>query len=63
MKRLVNDTARVRCPYCREPVELFVDPETVGTFVEDCAVCCRPWTVSVTQGDKGERAVEVGPAQ
>ena len=43
----VEDTKRVRCPYCREWVDLYIDPDTTGVLVEDCAVCCRPWTVSV----------------
>ena len=49
----VEETANVRCPYCREWVELYVDPETTGVMVEDCAVCCRPWNVMVERdGDK-----------
>jgi len=63
MPKLHDDSATVRCPYCRERVELFVDPDTNGMFVEDCAVCCRPWAVHVSLGDDGERTVEVGPAQ
>ena len=31
-----DDTVTVRCPYCREKVQLYVDPDTDGTFVEDC---------------------------
>jgi len=53
----------VRCPYCRERVDFFVDPDTIGSFVEDCAVCCRPWAVHVSTDDDGERVIEVGPAQ
>jgi len=63
MPKLAGDAAKVRCPYCRERVELFVDPDTTGTFVEDCAVCCRPWAVHVAVDDDGERSVEVAPAQ
>ena len=63
MPRLHSDLANVVCPYCRERVELFVDPETNGTFVEDCAVCCRPWLVEVVLAPDGERRVEIGPAQ
>lgn len=37
------------CPYCGEPVELLVDPGGARRqeYVEDCPVCCRPWTVRV----------------
>ncbi len=40
------------CPYCGEPVELFIDDDGGNhqVFVEDCAVCCRPWQVEVTLG-------------
>ena len=34
----------LRCGYCREPWTVLVDP-TAGesqSYVEDCAVCCRP---------------------
>jgi hypothetical protein len=49
----MEDVVRVRCPYCREWVELYVDPDTQGTLVEDCAVCCRPWAVNVVrEGDR-----------
>ena len=43
----MEDTVRVRCPYCREWVDLYVDPDTTGMLVEDCAVCCRPMEVFV----------------
>ena len=56
------DTVRVRCPYCHEWVELYVDPDTTGLLVEDCAVCCRPWTVTVER-DGGRLRVQVSRAQ
>ncbi len=31
-----EDVVTVTCPYCRERIELYVDPDTSGTFVEDC---------------------------
>jgi hypothetical protein len=61
--KLRDGIARVRCPYCHERVELYVDPDTTGSFVEDCAVCCRPWAVQVVDDGDGERSVEIGPAQ
>lgn len=49
------DDVDAQCPYCGEPVSLEV--EEVGpsheTFVEDCSVCCRPWTVTVTRTEEG----------
>ena len=63
MPRIRDDVAKVVCPYCRERVELFVDPETHGSFVEDCAVCCRPWSVQVSVDEDGSRCADVLPAQ
>jgi hypothetical protein len=63
MPRIRDDVAKVVCPYCRERVELFVDPETNGSFVEDCAVCCRPWSVQVSVDEDGNRRADVLPAQ
>jgi len=39
------------CPYCGEEVEVQVDSVGPGseTYVEDCPVCCRPWTVHVSR--------------
>ena len=55
---------RVVCPYCHQFVELWVDPETVGVFVEDCEVCCRPWRVVVRRDpESAEVYLEVTRAQ
>jgi hypothetical protein len=39
------------CPYCGEEVELVVDPigPSSEEYVEDCSICCRPWTVLVSR--------------
>jgi hypothetical protein len=58
---MTEDVVTVRCPYCREEVELYVDPDTAGTFVEDCEVCCRPWQVTAWR-EGGRLRVEVAPA-
>lgn len=44
-----TSTADAYCPYCGEAVELFVDPggATAQEYVEDCPICCRPWSVRV----------------
>lgn len=49
-----------RCPYCGEPIELFVD-DSVGDqqYVEDCQVCCRPIVVTVAMDADGGLGVEV----
>ena len=37
------------CPYCGERVAVHVEPTGMSQerYVEDCPVCCRPWTVQV----------------
>ncbi len=47
----------VTCPYCGEPGE--VEAEEDGDFVQDCAVCCRPWRVRVSLRPDGSADVSV----
>ncbi len=51
--------ATVWCPYCGEPTEVAIDPGggSQQEYVEDCAVCCRPWRVLVSYGADGVAAV------
>jgi len=54
----LGDAFLVICPYCSEEVEIYVEPDVRGTFVQDCEVCCNPWRVRVTgRGDDREVAV------
>jgi len=48
----------VTCPFCGEQVDLFVEPDVRGTFVQDCEVCCNPWLVRVS-GRDDEREVQI----
>lgn len=59
----MDDVAPVQCPYCFEQVDLWVDPGTSGAYVEDCAVCCRPWRVSAWRDHDGALQVSVERAQ
>ena len=59
----MEDIALVLCPYCFEQIEVYVDPETTGSLVEDCEVCCRPWQLTVALGEDGEPLVQVTRAQ
>jgi hypothetical protein len=59
----VQDVATVTCPYCFEPIELYVDPDSTGEMVQDCDVCCRPWAVDVSRDADGSLIVSVGRAQ
>lgn len=59
----MESAAEVTCPYCFEGVELWIDPDTLGELVEDCPVCCRPWSVTVTRDEKGRPRALVERAQ
>lgn len=52
------DQFLVTCPYCGEEMEIYVEPDTRGTLVQDCEVCCNPWRVRVS-GRGDARQVEV----
>ena len=51
----------VTCPYCGELIEIYIEPDVHGSFVQDCEVCCNPWLVRVSW-DAGARNVEVSLA-
>ena len=51
----------VTCPYCGEEVEIFLEPDVSGSFVQDCEVCRNPWTVRVS-GSGEDRWLDVGRA-
>ena len=56
-----DDIQLVTCPYCGEEIEIYVELDVRGNYVQDCEVCCNPWTVSVSrEGD--ELFVEVSRA-
>jgi len=56
-----DDTATVTCPYCGEVVEIALDAgsEETQEYVEDCEVCCRPWSVTVQYRSGGAAEVQV----
>jgi hypothetical protein len=56
---VVDDQRLVQCPYCFEGIEFYVDPGTVGSYVEDCAVCCRPWRVFLSRDEEGGLLVQL----
>lgn len=55
-------TVDVSCPYCGAAVEMIVDAVggDVQEYVEDCEVCCQPWSVRVTLDRDGSASVELG---
>ena len=57
----MDDHFIVECPYCGEQLEIYVEPDVRGTFVQDCEVCCNPWRVRViAEGD--DRYLDVARA-
>ena len=53
-------TDDVDCPYCGEFIRLVIDASGgAQRYIEDCAVCCRPITVSLDVDDQGEVDVRV----
>jgi hypothetical protein len=57
----MDEHFNVTCPYCGEDVEIYVEPDVRGTFVQDREVCCNPWRVRVSR-DGSERSVEIARA-
>lgn len=57
----MSDFFPVTCPYCGELVEVYVEPDVRGSFVQDCEVCCNPWRVRVRWAD-GERTIDIARA-
>jgi hypothetical protein len=55
--------ATVYCPYCNETVEIAIDPGGGSSqeYVEDCEVCCQPWTVNVAYREDGSATVTLSP--
>ena len=43
----------VTCPYCGEELEIGIEEDVRGTFVQDCEVCCNPWLVRVFRSADG----------
>ena len=56
-----SDEFTVTCPYCGEDLEIHIDADVHGTFVQDCEVCCNPWLVRVSRSADGTD-VSVGRA-
>ncbi len=53
-----DEPVHVTCPFCGESVDLLVEADVLGSFVQDCEVCCNPWLVRISW-DEGRRSVTV----
>ena len=54
----MGDSFSVSCPYCGEEIDIYLEPDVRGSFVQDCEVCCNPWMVRVSV-DGDDRYVSV----
>ncbi|HWW88696.1 MAG TPA: CPXCG motif-containing cysteine-rich protein [Vicinamibacterales bacterium] len=58
----MDDQLPVTCPYCGEELEIYVEPDVRGSFVQDCEVCCNPIRLRVVRLKGGRRVVDVNRA-
>ena len=50
----------VNCPYCGEAIDVLIDDQDAGDqYIEDCQVCCRPITFTVSVDSAGHLSVSV----
>jgi hypothetical protein len=56
-----DETQLVSCPYCGEEIEIYVELDVRGSYIQDCEVCCNPWNVHVSRDGDGIY-VEIGKA-
>jgi hypothetical protein len=54
----MDDRFLVTCPYCGEQIEIYLEADVRGSFVQDCEVCCNPWRLRV-RGSGENREVDV----
>ena len=54
----VPDDFLITCPFCGEQVDIYIEADVTGAFIQDCEVCCNPWRVDVWWED-GKRYVNV----
>jgi len=44
----------ITCPYCGETIEIMADPSVERQeYIEDCQVCCKPITITITTQKDG----------
>lgn len=54
------ETQRIHCPYCGESSDIMVDCSVESqNYIEDCQVCCRPISISVSINSEQEPTVSV----
>ena len=52
------DEYTIDCPYCGESIEILIDASiSEQQYIEDCQVCCRPITLTVSVEEDGSARV------
>ena len=55
MSDMALEFVTIQCPYCGESFETQVDLSAGSqSYIEDCAVCCKPIEIVLRVGDEGE---------
>ena len=50
----MTDAVTLRCPFCGERFETFVDASSgEAEYIEDCPVCCRPISLHLRTDEGG----------
>ena len=56
------DAHVIQCPYCGEQIEVLVDYSIRRQeCVEDCQVCCKPITLSISIDDEHGAYIDARP--
>jgi hypothetical protein len=55
----MGESVVVQCPWCGEPIEVWVEPDADGTQVQDCDVCCRPCELVIRTDAEGGASVAI----
>lgn len=51
-------SAAISCPYCGESMAVDVDCSVpMQNYIEDCQICCRPISISVSVDDNLDASV------
>ena len=55
MNGMALEFVRIDCPYCGESFDTQVDLSAGSqSYIEDCAICCKPIEIVLRVGDEGE---------
>ncbi len=51
---MMLDEQSISCPYCGEIIDALIDASAgAQSYIEDCAVCCRPIEIHIEVDNEG----------